>query len=626
MTDDLMFEYGDTEYDDFSFATEAQPQAGLPEKGSVVDGRYRVKRRIGEGGFGWVFEVEHTMLGQSFAMKILHTRLAQDQDWHVRFRQEARATSLIGHENIVFVTDFGACPTYGYYFVMEYLDGQSLADFLERHRQLDLQSVVRFSLAASSALSAVHDLGIVHSDLKPANVMRIERPGRDVVWKFLDFGTSNLVVNSIESESVFGTPAYMPPEQAAGIEVDHRADQFALGCIIYEMLTGEIPFPTERWSDAFAEKRRKQGWTPISNYRKDIPPGVEDVIKRALALKRVERFESVSEFISEFCSAAGQKVTPVGDPLDLRVGAQRGFERSMTAPKVSIPNDAAESMVVLLQEDDSTDELASLMPRIDIVFNSVDRLRREYRRNLVGGGIYVPSDSLPPLGTPVLVNMTLLPKGLNVELEGRVVSHNLQERALPVGFGVALEKKAEVKLQDFLNKSQIAPRFEPNVLVSSVREPSAGDNLSAGEAFLLTRLPDPMRVGQIRQMLAGLPYEVDELIAELSQRGFVLLENVDRTSIKVEAIKRAPSKDRKEEVKQILELADYFERAGNFLGAMDVIRRGVEVESGRVDLRLRLARYYRDFRGNKEAARREAEAALRVEPDNKAVHTFIAGL
>jgi hypothetical protein len=191
---------------------------------------------------------------------------------------------------------------------------------------------------------------------------------------------------------------------------------------------------------------------------------------------------------------------------------------------------------------------------------------------------------------------------------------------------VALEKKAEVKLQDFLNKSQIAPRFEPNVLVSRVREPSAGDNLSAGEAFLLTRLPDPMRVGQIRQMLAGLPYEVDELIAELSQRGFVLLENVDRTSIKVEAIKRAPSKDRKEEVKQILELADYFERAGNFLGAMDVIRRGVEVESGRVDLRLRLARYYRDFRGNKEAARREAEAALRVEPDNKAVHTFIAGL
>jgi len=632
----LMEEYGDTEFDDLSSESVSPVVFSLPDVGAVVDGRYQVKRCIGEGGFGWVFEVEHTMLGQSFAMKILHTRFAQDKNWHVRFRQEARATSLIGHENIVFVTDFGSCSNYGFYFVMEYLDGHVLSDFIEERGRLDLDTVLRFALAASSALSAVHDLGIVHSDLKPGNVMLLERPGRPEMWKFLDFGTSNFVVNSIESANIYGTPAYMPPEQSIGADLDHRADQYSLGAMIYEMLTGELPYPTKAWSDALPENRRKAGWVSLSVFRDDLPEEVERVLRKSLELRRSNRFESIHEFVTALCSAANQTIAPTADPMDLRVlsterknlhvAEPHGFERSATAPRVTIPQDAGESMII--QVDDLGDEISTFIPRVDIVFQTVERLRREYRRNLIGGGIYVPSEMMPLLHTPVLVNLTLKPRGLSVEVEGRVVSHNVQDLALPVGFGVALDSQQQERLQSFLNKAKVIPRFEANSLVSRVREPATSDQLSAGEAFLLTRLVEPMRVGPIRQMLAGLPYEVDEMIDELASRRLLIVDDSAHLTETASATNKRPTASSRaaDELGQVVELVDYFERAGNFLGAMDILRRGVEISPEKLDLRLRLARYYRDFRGNREAARREAEAALALDPDNKAVQTFLAGL
>lgn len=633
MDDGLMEEYGDTEFDDLSDDSASPITFSLPDVGAMVDGRYQVKRCIGEGGFGWVFEVEHTMLGQSFAMKILHTRFAQDKNWHVRFRQEARATSLIGHENIVFVTDFGCCSNFGFYFVMEYLDGQVLSEFIATRGRLDLETVLRFALAASSALSAVHDLGIVHSDLKPSNVMLLERPGRPEMWKFLDFGTSNFVVNSIDSPNIYGTPAYMPPEQAIGAELDPRADQFSLGAIIYEMLTGEIPYPTKTWADALPENRRKAGWVDLSVFRSDLPEELGKVIRKSLELRRSGRFESIHEFVTALCSAANQTIAPTADPMDLnlsfseqkslRVNESSGFMRSATAPRVTIPQDAGESMII--QVDDLGDEISAFMPRVDIVFQTVERLRREYRRNLIGGGIYVPSEMMPPLHTAVLVNLTLKPRSLSVEVEGRVVSHNAQDKGLPIGFGVALDGPQQERLRTFLDRAQVVPKFGANSMVTRAREPSVSDRLSAGEAFLLTRLVEPMRVGPIRQMLAGLPYEVDEMIAELASRRLLVVDDPALTAPAPEALtKRAASGA--DDLSRVVELVDYFERSGNFLGAMDILRRGVEIAPEKVDLRLRLARYYRDFRGNKEAARREAEAALELDPSHKAVQTFLAGL
>ncbi|MFW6053582.1 MAG: serine/threonine protein kinase, partial [Persicimonas sp.] len=150
-------------------------RSNLPGPGAEIDGRYRVVDRIGEGSYGWVFAVEHLLLGQTFAMKILHPRIASEPSWIARFREEAKSTALIGHENIVFVTDFGKCPDWGSYFIMEYLEGRTLEEVLSDGEPLGVQRSVQIAMQAAGALSAAHDQGIVHRDLKPGNIMLVER-------------------------------------------------------------------------------------------------------------------------------------------------------------------------------------------------------------------------------------------------------------------------------------------------------------------------------------------------------------------------------------------------------------------------------------------------------------------
>ena len=228
-----------------------------PNIGGLIDSRYRVIKRLGSGSFGEVVLVEHTFLGQRFAMKLLHHDIAEDPSWVLGFYEEARATSLIGHENIVFITDFGRCPTYGYYFVMEYLDGHLLQQIKRSHRgraDYPLQRAVEIGIQVSHGLAAVHDIGIVHCDLKPANVMIIDRPDGSILCKILDFGISNRVVGSLEGDtSVFGTPTYMAPEQTVTMEVSGRADQFSLATILYELLVGRLPWDIRHWDHALAK-------------------------------------------------------------------------------------------------------------------------------------------------------------------------------------------------------------------------------------------------------------------------------------------------------------------------------------------------------------------------------------
>ena len=386
--------------DELRLAAKAQL---APSPGSLVGGRYRVERELGQGGFGNVYLVCHDLLGHRFAMKVLNTRIANDPDWVARFREEARATSLIGHENIVYVTDFGQDETFGYYFVMEYLEGRPLDEIIAKEETVAPERILKFVHSAASALGAVHELGIVHCDLKPSNVFSVRRSGRDELWKLLDFGTSTIVMSAVESEVLYGTPRYMAPEQSIGADVDGRADQFSLACIVYEMLTGTAPWDVRNWLQAMPEQRSQRPPRPPSKLRRDCPPGWDEVIARALSVDRSQRFDTIDEFSRALQSSSSSvDWTPSVEPLDVRrVGA---IERTHTAPSVEILSSLEQSSMTIGLDGGAT---VTDLPTVSVMFRSRDRLIREYRRSLGVGGIFVPSDDLLPLRARVWLELEL---------------------------------------------------------------------------------------------------------------------------------------------------------------------------------------------------------------------------
>ena len=211
--------------------------------GQLVPGtRYRVLKLIGEGGMGSVYEVEHVELGKRFVLKALFRELAGRKDLVARLRTEWRALGRLDHPNIINVTDAGTSDNGVHFYVMERVEGETLADRMRRVGRLSIRDTLRIAAAVSEGLGAAHDIGIVHRDIKPPNIYLLQGGG----VKLLDFGIAKLLDSSVEVITArgmaIGTPRYMSPEQARGDSVDGRADLYAIGLLIYEMLTGSGPF------------------------------------------------------------------------------------------------------------------------------------------------------------------------------------------------------------------------------------------------------------------------------------------------------------------------------------------------------------------------------------------------
>jgi serine/threonine-protein kinase len=223
----------------------APPPEPLPE-GTRLDDKYVIVRHIKTGGMGAVYEVEHTGLGKKLAAKLLLPDLSRRPELLERFRREARAASATGHENIVEVTDLGATKGGVPFLVMELLQGRTLGAELKNGR-LPPERAVHITRQMLSALKAAHNRGIVHRDLKPENIFLIQRASDPDFVKVLDFGIAKLLTEEVGEEltragQVVGTPTYMAPEQARGAEIDARADLYAVGAILYRMVTGNRPF------------------------------------------------------------------------------------------------------------------------------------------------------------------------------------------------------------------------------------------------------------------------------------------------------------------------------------------------------------------------------------------------
>src|SRR5580658_2706858 len=299
-----------------------------PYLGKTIDGRYLVESLLGEGGMGVVYCAKHKVIGKKVAIKVLRGEMARDTEITERFLQEARAASSIGNPHIIDISDFGTLPDGSTYFVMEYLAGKSLTRVLEESKPLGVARLLHIAKQITAALGAAHDAGIVHRDLKPDNVMLISRGAgqadKDFV-KILDFGIAKVGAESrlTRAGSIFGTPHYMSPEQAAGTPVDHRTDVYALGIILYEMASGKVPFDADNFMGILTQHMYKAP-VPILALvpAPQIPPALDAIIQKCLTKKVEGRYGSMAGLLLDL-EKVEQGETP--DALGEMMARSGGF-------------------------------------------------------------------------------------------------------------------------------------------------------------------------------------------------------------------------------------------------------------------------------------------------------------
>ena len=275
---------------------------------TLFDGRYRILRRLGSGGMANVYLAEDEELGRRVAIKILNDRHASDDSFVERFRREAKNAAGLSHPNIVSIYDRGEAEG-TYYIAMEYLEGRSLKDRIVAEGPLPITAAIEAVRQILRALGFAHRAGIVHRDIKPHNVLLAQEAG-ERRFKVTDFGISRTSASQMtEAGSIVGTAQYLSPEQARGAPVDQRSDIYSVGIVLYELLTGQLPFTGETPLE-IAMKHLSEVPKAPSSIRPEVPPDLDMIVLRALAKDPGDRFESAEEMDAELARvAAGNAVT-----------------------------------------------------------------------------------------------------------------------------------------------------------------------------------------------------------------------------------------------------------------------------------------------------------------------------
>jgi eukaryotic-like serine/threonine-protein kinase len=323
--------------------------------GQTLDGRYRILAKLGEGGMGVVYQARHAVIERPLAIKVLKRDVMRDPATTLRFVQEAQAASRIGHPNIVDVTDFGTTPDGMTYSVMEFVDGPTLAKVIRADAPMPPDRSIAIAMQIARALGAAHAKGIVHRDLKPENVFLTARDGRYDFVKIVDFGIAKVLPidgsdpnarKLTRAGSVFGTPEYMAPEQAAGRgDIDGRVDIYALGTILYEMTCGRVPHKSNSLVRTIA-MQMLDTIVPLSQAVPDlaVAPSLERVVMKALAKNRDERYATMADLATDLAAVLVDlskpeatlslpAVPPGADPIPDKPRRSKGETRPLHEPQ-----------------------------------------------------------------------------------------------------------------------------------------------------------------------------------------------------------------------------------------------------------------------------------------------------
>ena len=292
-------------------------------------GNYNITAKLGEGGMGTVFLAEHPVIGSKVALKAILPQFARSAEVFSRFVNEAKAVNQIGHDHIIDITDFGITPAGDYYFMMEYLEGQGLGEAISKNGAFAPARALNIAVQIADALDASHAHGIIHRDLKPENIFLKIHDGVEDFVKVLDFGLAKLTSSEDEPShsrtgAVMGTPYYMSPEQCEGrAEIDHRSDIYSLGVILFEMLTGMIPFGGRGHGEIII----KHVTVPPPSIRSLVPglsPALDMILFRVLSKAPALRFQSMSELRQALIDPESYaSVTPFPDANEDMTGRVR---------------------------------------------------------------------------------------------------------------------------------------------------------------------------------------------------------------------------------------------------------------------------------------------------------------
>ncbi len=342
-------EFADTaRFCPFCGAVATGAAAADPYVGSLVAGKFRIEKLLGQGGMGKVYLANHQVLDQKVVLKVLHREYAEDPDTVKRFQHEGRAASRLRHPNVIQVLDFGAMEDGTLFMAMEYLPGQDLSGIIQREFPLGDRRVARIGAQILSALSEAHAQNVIHRDLKPENVMVENRRGEPDFVKVLDFGIAKITdakTKLTQAGLVCGTPEYMSPEQARGADLDARSDLYSVGVIIYQMVTGLLPFESDT-PIGFLMKHLTDPPMPPSQKQPEVevPPDLEALIMKALSKNPADRFANAEEMREALLAC-------VGGDVSAPARAASAPKLAAAAPPKAKPTPASQAKTVTVDEE-----------------------------------------------------------------------------------------------------------------------------------------------------------------------------------------------------------------------------------------------------------------------------------
>jgi eukaryotic-like serine/threonine-protein kinase len=268
-----------------------------PFLGKVIDGRYEIQARIGEGGMGVVYKARQVSIDRVIALKMLNPQMAGDQQWVQRFYNEAKACSRLQHPNTIRMFDFGQTSDGRLFMTMEFLDGITLRQAIATQAPMAPNRVLKVLIQCCASLAEAHSIGIIHRDIKPDNVFLLNMAGSPDFVKLLDFSVAKLLQENdrmrTQAGVVFGTPQYMSPEQGRGLPLDARSDIYALGILAFEMLTGRVPFHDENPMNVLQMHLRAE----VPPLPQTVPMPVQEIVRRALDKDPARRYQSAGEMM-----------------------------------------------------------------------------------------------------------------------------------------------------------------------------------------------------------------------------------------------------------------------------------------------------------------------------------------